>query len=104
VQPDHDPLKLVQDTEPVELVPNGDRVLVGDIGQIHDKTLNSGLILPAYEQQRKGLRKGLVIAVGERVRNIEPEMTVYFIETVAFEIDGKVVIGEPDILVYEKPR
>jgi co-chaperonin GroES (HSP10) len=104
VQPDHDPLKLIQDTDPIELVPNGDRVLVGDIGSIHDKTLNSGLIMPAYEQQRKGLRKGIVIAVGDQVRNVEVEMTVYFIETVAYEIDGKVVIGESDILVYEKPR
>lgn len=102
--PEHDPMKLEQDTTPIELVPNGDRVLIGEIGKIHDKTLNSGLILPAYEQQRKGLRKGIVIAVGDQVRNVEVEMTVYFIETVAFDIDGKVVIGERDILVYEKPR
>lgn len=86
-----------------ELIPNGTRVLIGEIGKVHDEILSSGLVMPAYEAQRKGLRKGIVLSIGPLVRNhhLEEHMTVYFLETVAFEIIGKTIIDESDIMAYE---
>lgn len=91
----------------VTLVPFGPRVLLGELGPVDpdiERAKDRGIALPAELAFRNKLMRGLVIEVGHDVPYIEREMTVYFDNDTAFEIDGKVVINMHDILAYEKPK
>lgn len=88
--------------------PFGTRVTVGEMSSV-ETVRDSGIVLPATLEERKGLVKGLVLAIGEHPMDISIENhvsvgdTVYYRENSAYDINGTVVINMHDIIAVEAP-